>query len=40
MLDALKRAGFTRWEVVRTAGRGSNILIVAPSERPRQAAGL
>ena len=29
LVAALKRAGFVRWEIIRHAGRGSNIMIVA-----------
>jgi 1-acyl-sn-glycerol-3-phosphate acyltransferase len=29
LVDALKRAGFTDWQVNREAGRGSNVLLVA-----------
>jgi 1-acyl-sn-glycerol-3-phosphate acyltransferase len=29
LIDSLKRAGFVRWEIIRHAGRGSNIMIVA-----------
>jgi len=29
LIASLKRAGFVRWEIIRHAGRGSNIMIVA-----------
>jgi 1-acyl-sn-glycerol-3-phosphate acyltransferase len=29
LVDALKRAGFTNWEIIREAGRDSNVLLVA-----------
>ena len=32
LIDALKNAGFTRWEIVREAGRDSNVLLVAKTD--------
>ncbi|HEY5041662.1 MAG TPA: 1-acyl-sn-glycerol-3-phosphate acyltransferase [Verrucomicrobiae bacterium] len=29
LVDALKHAGFTDWQVIRNAGRGSNVMLVA-----------
>jgi 1-acyl-sn-glycerol-3-phosphate acyltransferase len=32
LIDALKHAGFTNWEIIRAAGRDSNVLLVASVE--------